>query len=308
MLCWKPFNFCFAKFRRNLSTSDSIINAFASLMLLSFLTMNYNAYTIFNSINVYTANSSSGPLLTGILLYHPTTTHAFLKEPQYICYLVITIMLLFFLGVVPSLLLLLYPIRKFRVQLQRFFSQRLLLKLDTFVETFQGPFKDGLNGTRDFRIVPGILALLILTSSIYNCLRHDNNYHLYIIPLYVVVIATLCVLCAYLHPFKSSSGNLSVTFHLMLSAAIGILYILFMEDLDMNTNVLLFAFVIILPLPHLVMFVWVCYKIQKKVQLQQRCLNTFSYLSGQRVFEQQCSNSLLPDRLINSKKYWELMN
>ena len=305
VLCWKPFNFCFATFRRNLSTSDSVIHAFASIMLLSFLILNYNVYSIFNSINVYTANSSN-PLLTGILQYHPTTTHAFFKKTKYICYFVISIMLLFFLSFLPSLLLLLYPIRKVRVQLQRLFSQRILLKLDTFVETFQGPFKDGLNGTRDFRIVPGILAFMIFFLNLFNCLR--SNYEIYLMLVYVVVLALISLICAYVHPFKSSSGNLSVTFHFILAATIGTLFILFMEDLDMDTNVLVSAFAILVPLPHLVMFVWVCYKIQKKLNLRQRCVDTFCYISGRKVFGREYSISLLPDRLLHSNEYRELLD
>ena len=304
VFCWKPFNSCFAKFRRNMSISDSVIHAFSSLMLLSFITLNYNVYSIFSEINVYAANSS-GPHLTNILKHHSTTTGAFLKTPKCISYFTISIMLLFFLGVVPSLLLLLYPIRTFGALLQKCFSQRLLLRLDIFLETFQGSFKDGLNGTRDFRIIPGVLALMIICQSIVSCLGQSNGYRNFIMPSHVIVAVTISLLCAYVHPFKSSSSNLSVTFHFMWMAAICFLYMLLFQDLDMDTTVLVTAVAILVPVPHLLMFFWLCHKIQKKLQLCQRCATAFSYVLGER---EQCSNTLLPDRLLNSKEYCELLD
>ena len=307
VLCWKPFNFCFAKFRRNLSTSDSIIHAFASIVLLSFVILNHNVYSLFSSVNAYAANSSK-PLLTDIPQYHPTSSNDLFKGSKNICYLVTSIMLLFFLSFIPSLLLLLYPIRKVRVLLQRLFSQRIVLKLDAFVEIFQGSFKDGLNGTRDFRIVPGLLAFMIFFVNIINFLRHKSEYENEIILLYLVIMAMISVICAYVQPFKSSSSNLSLTFHFMLAAVLGILYILFIEDLEMDTNVLVSGFAILVPLPHLVMFVWVCYKVQKKLNLRRRCVDTFRRISGGTVFGREYSISLLPDRLLHSKEYCELLD
>ena len=59
----------------------------------------------------------------------------------------------------PTLLLLLYPIKAFRRLLSRFGSSKYH-SIYVFIDTFQGHYKDGTNGTRDFRAVSSISFLL----------------------------------------------------------------------------------------------------------------------------------------------------
>ena len=54
------------------------------------------------------------------------------------------------LGVLLPLLLMLYPTRCG----SRYFSGRIIVK--TFIEAFQGSYKDGTNGTRDYRAVSAL--------------------------------------------------------------------------------------------------------------------------------------------------------
>ena len=208
--CWKPFHPCFARIRRNWSSSDTVIHAFASLMFLSFTSLNYNAHQLLSSTSIFISNSTH-PLKSNVLINAPNIP---VHRPKYIYYPVIALILVFFLGVLPTLLLLLYPIRMFRVRLQRCCSQRWLIRLNTFVETFQGSFKDGCNGTRDFRIVPGVIGCLILLLAAVSCLVHGSHYGNYFIPAVMMCLALLSVLSAYIKPCKSSIANLSLTFHL----------------------------------------------------------------------------------------------
>ena len=84
--------------------------------------------------------------------------------PKFILYLIAVSILLLFVGFLPSLLLLLYPIPMFRERLQKCCSQRFILGLNTFMETFQSLFKDGSNRTRDYRIVPGVAGHFVFSS------------------------------------------------------------------------------------------------------------------------------------------------
>ena len=296
VLCWRPLIYCFATVRRNLATSDSTIHAFASLLFLSFITLNANVFSIFTTINVYVADASGADTI----LTHPTTTQC-----KY-CYLAVTLALLLFLAVFPSLVLLLYPIRLFRAQLLSCFSRRLLLGLNTFVETFQGPFKDGSNGTRDFRTVPGLFALLIVCLGAFGWFAHSIAYRNSFLPGFLLLVILSSVLCAYVHPFKSSSSNYSATFHLLWMAALGMMTILWTQDFIMDTKTLAFSFAFILPIPHLVMFVWVCYKIENKLQMRQRCVVRFNCFWGQGQFGQLSSTAQLPNELLCSQEISEL--
>ena len=99
--CWKPFHPCFVRIRRNWSSSDSIIHAFASLMFLSFTSLNSNTSYLLSSTNIYIANSTH-PYRTNILLNYPIM-HTY--EPKYIYYIPLNsfrVALLFGYSTIPS--------------------------------------------------------------------------------------------------------------------------------------------------------------------------------------------------------------
>ena len=301
--CWKPFHSCFARFRRNWSASDSIVHAFASLLLLSFANLNYNAFELLKSINIY---NSTGDAVSKNVLFNRPSLHWYTHKNIYHCILVL--LFLFFFGICPSLLLLLYPIQIMRVKLQRCFSQRLQITLNTFVETFHGPLKDGCNGTRDFRIIPGLIACLVLLLNTLGCLAHIGNYGNYLVLTFVVTFATISILTAYAHPFKSSITNLSVTFHFMWMAAIGALLVLWWQALNMDTRVLTKLLLIFVPVPHILMLIWVLYKIKTKLHSCQKMGRVFSFVMGWTMIGKQLRRmitSLLPDVLVDSQ-YHEL--
>ena len=193
----------------------------------------------------------------------------------------------------------------FRVRFQRCCSQRLLIRLNTFVETFQGPFKDGCNGTRDFRIFPGIICCLVLFVTIRSCFTNGGKYENYLTPALVVSLVLLSVVSAYIKPCKSSTANLSLTFHFMLLAVGSGLVTLWMQALNMNTAMLAALFMIVQALPHMVMFLWVCFKIQKKLHLRQRFALWINFILGFQTVKVVYTPQL-PDRLINSQEYREL--
>ena len=84
----------------------------------------------------------------------PTITFFSYKHLYVISFCSVT---LFFIIIMPSIILLIvYAIRLFEKVKSRL-SQRQNLSLLTFVETFQGCYEDGTNGTRDYRAVSGWL-------------------------------------------------------------------------------------------------------------------------------------------------------
>ena len=302
--CWKPFHTCFAKVRRNWSATDSTIHAYATLLFLSFTTLNFNAFEILRSTNVFQVD---GVAMRNVLVNHPSI-HVYC--PKYIYYLTVVLFLVFFIGICPSLLLLLYPIRLLRTKLLRCCSQRIQIGLNTFVETYQGCFKDGLDGTRDYRMLPGCAACVILFGNMFSCLAHVVDYNTYLTPTFVGISALGSVFFAYIRPCKSSITNLSLTFHCMWVAALGALLTLWWQDMDMDSRWLALLFVIFTPIPHVLMILWVLYKLETNVlHIHQRCTNCYCFVLGQKMFGKlwdQDNTPLLPDRLLNSQEYREL--
>ena len=195
VFCWKPFHGCFDKFGRNWSASDSFIHAFASLIFLSFASLTYDARDFFVLMKIHAANHV---LMNNVPLVYPS-----LHPYTPILYLIIVCVLLLFVGVVPSLLLLLHPIPMFKERLQKCCSQQFILGLNTFMETFQSLFKDGCNGTCDYRIVPGVGATLFLLSVILDLLAHIGDYENYCLPIFAICFVIITLLCAFTSIYKS---------------------------------------------------------------------------------------------------------
>ena len=189
VIMWKPFGRCFSMIRRNWSATDSIVHAYATLFLLSFCMLNYTFYQLLESTNVY---NSTGKVYTNVLLNMPSI-HVYSSEHIY--YLVIVLTLMFFLGVCPTALLCIYSIKMLRRKVSNCCSQRIQIVLNTFVDTFQGTFKDGLNGTRDYRIFPAILATIIMFTTLLGSFGNVFNMYLpfYTLTLLVALVIYNCL-------------------------------------------------------------------------------------------------------------------
>ena len=293
---------CFGRVKRNFSASDKAIHAFASLWLLSFISLNYSAYDLMHSIDIYLPKPAKKAMTN--VLHNDPNVHYYTKK--YIVYLTVVVTLLLLFGAIPSLMLLLYPIKWFRRRLEHCCSNRYLTGATIFINTFHGPFKDGSDGTRDYRIIPGVFTCLMLLLTILSCFAHTNGYKTYTIPVYYIVFSGLTsIVCAYFQPFKHPSANIYAMFLSLWITATGVFITLWQDIFDLRTAVLASAFAVLLPVPHLLMFIWVSYKFGEKFGLWQKARFCFSSIVGKRVLAQQLSSSLLPDRLVNSRDYRE---
>ena len=203
----------FSKVRRNWSATDSIIHAYATLLLLSFGILNHNILQLLKSTNMY---NSTGKVYSNVLVNRPSI-HMY--SSIYIPYLIIVLTLMFFLGVCPIALLCIYSIKLCRRELNNCCSHRIEIALNTFVDTFQGTFKDGLNGTRDYRISPALFLILVICCTLLGTFGHVFNVNTMLFLGVVLVLTSFLI--AYVHPCKSFVTNLSLSFHMFLSATIG---------------------------------------------------------------------------------------
>ena len=145
---WKPFNRCVAKVRRSYDPKASIFNAFSAFILLSCCNISFICYNLTYSINIVQSFfNSSEPLPKEHQLSYYEPDKPIKKQ---MVYFVPLFVLTFLLVVIPILVLLLYPVRLFRKFLL-FICCKDLRCVQSFVDTFQGHYKDGTNGTRDYR-------------------------------------------------------------------------------------------------------------------------------------------------------------
>ena len=253
---WRPFGMCIKKMNRNIDTNDSVIHAYATLFFLSFGILNYLSFKVTNLTTL--TRGDNGIPLKRRLMSDPTVVGYTAKHAPY---LTVAYTMLIFFGAVPSFLVFLYPFRRFRSVLERFLGPRKRIMLVIFLDTLHGNFKNGLNGTRDYRCTMGAIMLVTMAVVIGNA-HSTGRYSLlpYLIMGGILIIISLII--AYVKPFKTYLGNLSMSFHTIVSSFMCILLVSWMQTGQVVSNEIerrLFA--ILAFLPHLMVSLWLLYKL-----------------------------------------------
>ena len=297
MYLWKPFHKQIVKIRRQWNTSDSIIHAYATFFFLSLSILAYSSFKLLYTTNVYNMN---GTVTTRVLVYQPTMK-AF--SPQHLPYAIMAITLLFFFGFCPTLFLCLYSSRFFTKCCR--LNPRKQLLLHTFGNTFQYCYKDGLNGTYDFRFLspmPMVLHLFLMLISVYSTnTKVGLTYALFYSALFLGISLTI----ALIKPYKSGYMNFSLSFH---SAVIGLgtcVIILWIEGHIISTKLVAEVFTFLVFLPHLFALMTAAYYILNRMHLTRKMIQLISekILAICCQTREEGTRDLLPDRLENSHLY-----
>ena len=155
---WKPFRRHFAHLRRSWDSTASIINAFTTFLLLAFSKILFVSFTLFH-ISPVRHNYIDIP--NRCVLYYDSTVECHTREYTIFSALAYCVLAIFI--ICPTILLILYPTRLFR-KCVSCCGFRRWHALHMFVESFQGQYKDGTNGTRDFRMVSASFLILRIST------------------------------------------------------------------------------------------------------------------------------------------------
>ena len=152
---WRPFISCFARCRRQWDIQNSLVDAFATFLLLSYVKFFSVSFDLLTPTILWNSKAS----IAGIALYYDGSTEYFGKHHLPFAILAILVLLVF--TFLPILLLCLYPCRCFQRLLNRchFNSQAL----HHFMDSFQGCFKDGTNGTKDCCYFSALYLIIRIT-------------------------------------------------------------------------------------------------------------------------------------------------
>ena len=295
---WKPFNVCFVRFRRRWDPKGSVINAFATFLLLSYSKMLIVSYSLLAPTDLY---NNRGEKVGPTVLYFDASIEYFSRKHLPFAILAICVLLVFIF--VPLLLLLLYPMRSFQRCLG--YCTRIRWQfLHTFADAFQGCYKNGTNGTRDYRYFAGLYLLfriLLLVSFI--C---PMAYMYLILILFPAVVSLLFSL---FRPYKINFFNIidCLAFALMALTFFLILY----DTRVLPFPIQLIYFVAVIPFLY---FTLVLYKILSRVPLFSACCSRIVKMFQARNQNQRLNiqgddniNEELPDRIVNPDMYQPLL-
>ena len=141
-MMWRPFRFLFSYYRRNWDVRTSVIDAYATFFLLSFTKFLSVSFDLLVPTRVYELHQHNYTYYLG--LFYAADIEYFGSE--HLPYGILAIIMCFFFVMLPVTTLVLYPFTFF----QRFlnlFPGRWLIFIRTFMDAFQGCYKDG-NRTR----------------------------------------------------------------------------------------------------------------------------------------------------------------
>ena len=294
---WKPFHKCFAKVRRNWSASDSIIHAYATFLFLSFSSLVTISFDLLWATNVYNVN---GTVTRTVLVLDPTMERF---SPQHLQYVIPAMTILFFLGFCPTLFLCLFSTRLF-AKCFRCGPQKQLF-LQTFTDAFQTCYKDGQNGTYDFRFLssaPMFLCLGLVLCAVV-VMHPDQQYWI----ASGVAFFTIAYCIAYIQPYKSAYMNFSLSFHSIVMGILADMIYLWLKENAISSHSLAVVLTSLVSLPHLLALLTVLYYVLMRIRLTR----TVIQLVVDRiltVFHHTPENltASLPDRLENSYAYRSL--
>ena len=157
VLLWSPFYQCLARIRREWYIRKSLVDVFATFLLLSYVKILNVSTSLLAPTALYNVH---GQKLREYVLYFDGTVQYLSKE--HIPYALLAIFMLLIFNIVPIIILSLYPCRCFQRCLTLFPCQ--LQALHVFMDVFQGSFKTSPYDCRYFAAVYLLLRVFNLVA------------------------------------------------------------------------------------------------------------------------------------------------
>ena len=188
------------KIRWNIRTS--LVKVFASFIFLSSSRLLLASMNFLVPIKIYTYPQTFDkhfqPTMRWYLLNAPAVEY-FGRE--HLPFALLAIILSFLLFLLPMILLFVYPFHCFQQILNKLRINSLILR--TFMDVFQGPFKDGTNGTKDYRYFSGFFFLLGLVLNLTFSQTLSSFYY----PMASIFLLIYLILHLVFQPYKQKIHN-----------------------------------------------------------------------------------------------------
>ena len=185
---WRPFLSCFARMRQQFSARYSIIDAFATFILLSYIKLVNVSVDLLVPTEIFNIYGSH----FGYFIYYDATIE--FMSHQHLPLFTIAITVGFITACFP-LLLIFYPMQWCQTLLNKFECNSSSLRM--FMECFQGYYRDKSDGGWDCRYFAAVYLTLRFMLAILYAMMHINCTLLLLL---LVIAAVLCLLL--IQPYK----------------------------------------------------------------------------------------------------------
>ena len=296
VVLWKPFHKCFARLRRSWDAKTSIIDAFASFILMSYV--KFAAICFDLSLDTKLRTPEGNEIKT--VLYYQGTIEFFGRE--HLPFVLVSLMILIMFVLLPPLILILYPLKC----CQRYMGSyhRRFRALHIFVESFQGCYKDGTNGTRDCRYFSVVYMFVRVAILFVYALTLSSYYFAMGSMLFILTAIAVFVI----RPYKKDIYNVADSV-LLLTLAMWYLTILSYTAQEFRyfvVSVVLSFLLAIVPLVYItiVLIHWIYLnKAAQKIWKMVRSATCHRELQTDLDESNSETASVFPDRILNPQNY-----
>ena len=241
---WRPFSRCLAFVLRGRKLEFSLVHAFASFLLLSYSKI---LFVSFQLLSATTLRNTYGQMVVPTVVFYDASIGYF--STPHLLFALLAICVLCTFVVLPALVLLLYPTRAFQRSLGC--CRVRWHALHAFADTFNGYYKNGTEGTRDYRYFAGLYV-------IFQVIPLSVVLHVEVIPQYIWMLAIvsctiLSLLFAILRPYKTNWIDVwdSVVFGLIAFSFFWVMCAQYIVSLPLEV----IGIIAIIPLVYIVVFV-----------------------------------------------------
>ena len=269
----------------------------------------YISFQLLHGTYLYNSN---GEVVGPTVFYFEPSIIFFSKE--HLPFAITAILVILVFVILPPLLLILYPTRAFQkcfgvCGLRRWHALRV------FVETFQWYYKDGIEGTRDFRSLSGLYLVLRTVCGIGKIVSDvsvGNGAFGWISSALLFII--LLLVFALARPYKTKRMNVLDCLFMSLMAATTFLSLPYLNiPLSPGFSKILASGILLSnSLPLIALTLYITYKLFEKFNILNYCKSSTTHPSLEAVIEKYADYEFrqesLPDRLINPEEYTPLLN
>ena len=189
MWLWRPFHRCSLRLRQRWNLRHSIIDAFATFILLSYVKLLNTSFDLLIYTKVY--NKCGG--WVGHVLYYDATIK--FLGPQHRPYACLAIIVLLVGILLPLALLLLYPMQWFQRCLNR--CRLNCQALHIFMQCFQGYYRDRTDGGRECRYFAALYPAFRIAAFVFYGLTLSNLFFMAFNALSIAVAITIVIVWPY---------------------------------------------------------------------------------------------------------------
>ena len=284
---WRPFLVCSSRLRYSRNVRYSIIDAFASFLLLSYIKFLNTSIELL----IYSGVRNEYGLLVGNFLYINGTVE--FMGPRHMLYAILSLTVFLVVIILPLLLLCLYPMLWFQKCLNKCGLNSPGLRI--FMQCFQGYYRDRTDGGRECRYFAAIYpAFRIAIYVMYGATLH-NIFYLSVTLLCVVVSFAILIVQPYKKAYKwynISDVLIILCLVVLMLGFIEVIFIFHEDELPSSVGYIVIGIFYLIPLTYLtakVIYLLKCILVKKLAVFHFRATHPMG----------ECDNLIITDRFLS---------